>query len=108
MYLALAAVLARSTMDPSRTLAEAELEAAALAGSDANKGLAAKAAATVAKSSKLTNILGTPFGSGSTSARGKAGPSTADDSVAPSQSTVVGRQVAHTTHATIIICMCTG
>lgn len=96
LYLALALVLASSAGEPARLLAEAELEAAAMAGSDANKGLAAKAAASVAnKGSKLTNIL--PF-SGS-SGIGKTGlktpgPSAADDSVSAAQAAVVGRHAS--------------
>ena len=90
VYLALASVLANSALDPHRVLAEAELEAAALAGSDANKGLAAKAAATVARSSKLSNILTTGFSS-SSGPKAAKGASVADDSVAPAQSSVVGR-----------------
>lgn len=92
VYLALAAVLASGPGETSRILSEAELDASNLAGRDANQGLAAKAAATVAKSSKLTNVL-TGKSAGNLSARGAkgAGASAADDSISAAQSQFVGR-----------------
>ena len=95
VYLAIAMILANSALEPARVLAEAELEAATLAGSDANKGLAAKAAATVAKGSKLTNILTTGFSASGTGAKTpRPVMSHSDDSVGSAHSSVIGRCVS--------------